>query len=81
MRSACGHGAEPIGGLLVWMQCKDIFMFLRRWWGGLILLLLIEKIFSWAGRKFFLGREQIFYRMGVGEVFLWCREISHFETG
>jgi hypothetical protein len=33
--------------------------------GGAILRVLIEKIFSWAGRKFFLGREQIFYRMGA----------------
>ena len=29
------------------------------------LLLLIEKIFSWAGRKFSLGREQIFAREGT----------------
>ena len=28
--------------------------------GRALLLLLIEKIFSWAGRKFSLGREQIF---------------------
>jgi hypothetical protein len=32
--------------------------------GRALLRVLIEKIFSWAGRKFSLGREQFFYRQG-----------------
>ena len=49
--------------------------------GRALLRVLIEKIFSWAGRKFSLGREQFFYRQrGVNADLLVSIKFTKVQT-